>query len=318
MIRVAVIGCGGRGRGELENLSQFDDVELTAVCDPVAEARDRAADAHGIQRRHESIEEMLDAGGIDAAWVTTPAHLNAPSALPCLEAGVHTLLEKPPGMRVEETRRLRDAAKASGALGMVGWQRRFDPMVVEARRAILERGPIVQLVGEFHKSMAGFERGDRGERFPKIVMERMLMESPIHAIDLVRSLAGSDVAEVHSIVKRRFSRYNDVHAALVLFENGCVAHLIANYTTDARLERYEIHGREISAYLEGIRTGKLVCDGQVRELTKDDSETQRDKDRHFLDCIRDGRPVGLPGADLDEAVKTMELAEAILAGLRPD
>ena len=251
MIRVAVVGCGGRGRGELENLSQFDDVELTAVCDPVAEARGRAADAHGIQRRHESIQEMLDAGGIDAAWVTTPAHLNAPSALPCLEAGVHTLLEKPPGMHVEETRRLRDAAKASGALGMVGWQRRFDPMVVEARRAILERGPIVQLVGEFHKSMAGFERGDRGERFPKIVMERMLMESPIHAIDLVRSLAGSDVAEVHSIVKRRFSKYNDVHAALVLFENGCVAHLIANYTTDARLERYEIHGREISAYLEG-------------------------------------------------------------------
>ena len=34
MIRVAVIGCGGRGRGELDNLSQFDDVELAAVCDP--------------------------------------------------------------------------------------------------------------------------------------------------------------------------------------------------------------------------------------------------------------------------------------------
>ena len=69
----------------------------------------------------------------------------------------------------------------------------------EARNAIEERGPIVQLVGEFHKGMAGLERGGR---FPEVVMERMLMETPIHSIDLVRALAGSDVAEVHSLVKR--------------------------------------------------------------------------------------------------------------------
>ena len=315
MIRVAIIGCGGRGRGEMQNLSQFDDVELVAACDPVAEVREPLADEYGIARRYESIEKMLDAGDIDAAWVTTPAHLNAPSALPCLEAGVHTLLEKPPGMFVEETIQLREVAEQSGAKGMVGWQRRFDPMVVEARNAIEERGPIVQLVGEFHKGMAGLERGGR---FPEVVMERMLMETPIHSIDLVRALAGSDVAEVHSLVKRRFSQYNDVHAALVLFENGCVAHIIANYTTASRLERYEIHGREISAYLEGISTGKIVSDGEVRELTKDDAQSQRDKDRYFLDCIRDDRPVTLPGANLDEAVKTMELAEAILAGRRED
>ena len=315
MIRAAIIGCGGRGRGEMETLSAFDDVELVAACDPVSEVREPLADQYGITCRYESIEKMLDDGEIDVAFVTTPAHLNAPSALPCLEAGVHTLLEKPPGMHVEETHELREAAERSGAKAMVGWQRRFDPMVVAARSAIEERGPIVQLVGEFHKSMAGFERGGR---FPEIVMQRMLMETPIHAIDLVRSLAQSDVAEVHSIVKRRFSQYNDVHAALVLFENGCVAQIIANYTTNGRLERYEMHGNEISAYLEGINSGKVVCDGEVRELTKDRDEPQRAKDRHFLDCVRDDTPVGPPGANLDEAVKTMELAEAILAGLRDD
>ena len=49
-----------------------------------------------------------------------------------------------------------------------------------------------------------------------------------------------------------WSGYRDVHAALVAFENGVVAQLIHNYTTNARLERYEIHGHEISAYLEGV------------------------------------------------------------------
>ena len=42
------------------------------------------------------------------------------------------------------------------------------------------------------------------------------------------------------------------------------------------------------------------------------------RDRYFLDCIVDDRPVSLPAAMLDESVKTMELAEAILAGLRDE
>ncbi len=39
------------------------------------------------------------------------------------------------------------------------------------------------------------------------------------------------------------------------------------------------------------------------------------EDRFFFDCIRDDRPVVLPAANLDEAVKTMDLWEAIVAGL---
>ena len=314
MIRVAVIGCGGRGRGELQELSTFDDVEVVAVCDPVAEALTQTADEFGVDNRYESIEKMLDAGGIEVAFVTTPAHLNAPSALPCLQAGVHTLLEKPPGMRVEETIELRETAERTGAKAMVGWQRRFNPFIVEARRQIEERGPIVQLVGEFHKSVTWFEEAGI---FPKIVLDRLLMETPIHAIDCIRALAGSNVAEVHSVVRRRFSKYNDLHAALVLFENGCVAQFGANYTGDGRLERYEIHGHGISAYLEGVKGGHVLADGERRELCVEGDGIHA-KDEFFFDCIRNDRPVGPPGASLDEAVKTMELAEAILAGLRED
>jgi predicted dehydrogenase len=168
-------------------------------------------------------------------------------------------------------------------------------------------------VGEFHKSMT------RYMEIPgvaEIVMDNMLLESPIHAVDLVRALAGSAVTEVHSIVRRACSPYKDVHGALIGFASGCVGHLIANYTTDARLERYEIHGREISAYLEGVSQGVVVCDGERHELRSTGSNGTREQDRFFLDCVREDRPIELPAADLNEAVKTMELAEAILGGLR--
>ena len=313
-LQVAVVGVGPRGLGHLDILSAFDDVRLAAVCDPVAEARDAAGDDFGVAGRYASVEKMLDSETLDAVFVAAPTHLNAVAALPCLRRGVNTLLEKPPGMSPAETVELRDAAAASGAIGMVGWDRRFHPMVVAAREMVESRGPITQLVGEFHKSMSRLEAG--GERHAKVVMDNMLYETPIHSIDLVRALAGSDVAEVHSVVRRAFSRYKDVHAALVLFQNGCVAQITANYTPDARLERYEIHGRDVSAYLEGVRQGHVMGDGGRVEIERTGGNGTVEQARHFLDAVKAGKPVGPPAADLGEAVKTMELAGAIMAGLR--
>lgn len=311
-IQVGLIGCGGRGRGHARALHALADVELVAICDPVAANREQVGDEWGIERRYATIEAMLNAEELAAAIVATPAHLNAEAARPCLERGIDTLLEKPPGLSLDQTRALKEASAASGARGMVGWNRRFDPLVLRVCAEIAARGPIYQLVGEFHKSMSRFAAAGR---FPAIVMDNMLLESPIHAIDLVRHLAGAPVAEVHSFV-RRTSAYKDVHAALVVFENDCVAQICANYTTDARLERYEIHGRDISAYLEGISTCELVCDGERKHLQKDGTDSTLAQAAHFFDCIKADRPIGPPAADLDEALATMELATAILAGLR--
>ena len=317
-LRVAVVGCGARARrGHMANLSTFQDVELAAVCDPVPGARDAAGDEFGVANRYAGVDELLnaEADSLDAVFVATPAHLNAQVALPCLERGVNTLLEKPPGMSVAETVELREAARRSGAKAMVGWNRRFHPIVVQARAMVEERGPVVQVVAEFHKSMT---RLDAPKTFPEIVMDNMLLETPIHSIDLIRAVAGAEVTEVHSVVRRAFSRYKDIHGALIEFENGCIAHLIANYTTDARLERYEFHGRDVSAYLEGITRAEVFCDEQRHVFEGAGTGGTLEQDRYFLDCISQDRPVSLPAADLHEAVKTMELAEAVLAGLRPE
>lgn len=312
-LRVAVIGCGGRGRGHLKILSGFEDVNLVAVCDPVENARNSSGDTFNIPNRYESIATLLDNEELDAVFVATPAHLNGEAALPCFERGIDTLLEKPPGMSVEETITLRDTAKQTNAKGMVGWNRRFHPIIVQAKQMVMDRGPVTQVVGEFHKSIT---RLAQSGIFPEILMDNMFLETPIHALDTIRAIAESDVQEVHSIVKRTISDYKDVHAALILFENGCVAQHIANYTTDARLERYEIHGRNISAYLEGVGQGTVYCDGTHHKLTDAGSGGTVQQNRYFLDCVRDNTPIALPAANLDEAVKTMQLADQILKSTR--
>lgn len=307
-VRLALVGCGGRGKGHFRIMNTFDDVELAAVCDPVDESRQAAAEEFGIETQYTDLNDLLDTG-IDAVVVATPAYLNGKVALACIERGVHTLLEKPPGLTVEETTGLRDAADKSGAKVVVGWNRRFHPVITKAREMVLERGPITQLVGEFHKSITRI--ADSGI-FPREFLDQMLLETPIHSIDTIRYLAGADVAEVHCVSRRSMSAYRDVHAALVEFENGVIGQLSHNYTTDARLERYEIHGHDISCYMEGVAKGEAFVRGETVEIEKGPTNGTEEQNRHFIDCVKNDTAVCLPAADLNQAIKTMELATAIL------
>ncbi len=293
VLKAALIGCGGRGRGHLETLNAFDDVQFVAVCDPVVELRDRIADEHAVPGRYDDIEEMLSNEELDLAVVATPAHLNGACALPVIQAGVHTLLEKPPGLSGAETEGLRDAANASGAKVLVGWNRRFQSLICKARNMIEERGPVTQIVAEFHKSMTRL----RERPFPDHLLDNFIYETPIHAIDLARALAGSSpVAELHAVARRSNSRFVDVYAALIRFENGCVAQFIANFTTDARLERYEIHGRDCSAYLEGVKEAVVQRDGKREVFNTVESGGTAEQARFLIDCIKEDRPVGPAGS----------------------
>jgi virulence factor len=312
-VRVGIIGCGKRGRGHLRILNDFDDVSLVAACDPVVASRQTIADEFGIKQQYDAIEAMLDSAGLDAVLVTPPAHLNGKLALPCLERGVHALIEKPPGLSVKETQGLKDAADRTGAKVVVGWNRRFHPVITQARKTILDHGPMTQLVGEFHKNI---NQQAASGAFPESFLDQLLLETPIHAIDTIRFLADSDVKELHSIVRRSMSQYRDVHATLMEFENGVVAQTIHNYTTGARLERYEIHGHNISAYMEGVSGGQVFFEGETTEIVKGPTGGTEEQDRYFIDCVKSDQPVGLPAADLGEAVKTMEFMEAIMSGTK--
>ena len=307
-LKVGIVGCGGRGRHHVRHLAGLEGVRLEAVCDPAAALRGAAAAQFGIAHQYDGPTEMLAAGRLDAVVVSVPPELNFPVALECLEAGVDTLVEKPPGLRVAETRRLQAAAERSGARCMVAFNRRFNPLIVEARRRIAERGPLVTLVGEFHKNLKQIEAQGK---FADVVLDRFLYETPIHALDCLRALAGGPVREVHAVSRSALSRRRDAFGAIIEFENGCVAHLIANVTSGARLERYELHGAGISAYLEGVSQGHVVEDGEVTPLTCEGDRSTPEQDRFFVDCVRRGRPIAAPACDLAEAVATMELAGRI-------
>jgi len=75
-------------------------------------------------KRYGTHQEMIRSGEVDAVIIATPDHWHAPMAIDALENGIHVYVEKPMTHTIEETYRLREAARNSNAHLMVGHQHR--------------------------------------------------------------------------------------------------------------------------------------------------------------------------------------------------
>jgi predicted dehydrogenase len=80
--------------------------------------------------------EAARADGIEAVAIVTPNHMHAPVADAFLDAGVHIICDKPLTTTLEEARRLRDKARASGLIFAVTYNYSGYPLVRHARSMV--------------------------------------------------------------------------------------------------------------------------------------------------------------------------------------
>jgi predicted dehydrogenase len=156
-LRVGVIGCGWYGLVVLEAAFKAGGVEAVALCDVDSERLAKAAQkVSGLQpkppRTYKDWREMLDAPGLQAVIIATPPHWHA---LPFIEAcrrGLDVYCEKPLAYDVREGRAMVDAAKASGRVIQVGFQRRHSAAIRQAARYIADgnAGRIVSVAANIH------------------------------------------------------------------------------------------------------------------------------------------------------------------------
>jgi len=264
---------------------------------------------------------MLDREAPQAVYVLPSVLRTVEIATHCLERGLHVFVEKPPGLTAAEASELAHLARARGVISMVGFNRRFHPLVAAARSVLdgIDRPSAV--IAEWFKPLL---MDDMGRSFPPAVLERLLFVTTIHSVDLLRFLGG-EVDEVQAVSERSYSPYVDAMHALLRFQAGGIGVLLSDYHT-TKLERLQIHGRgiliELSGAGEPYREGRIFKDGRWSALLappgeRTDPDGFFEEDAHFIARVAAGRPVGPEGADLDDAVRTMELAEAIAAAARP-
>lgn len=320
MVNVAFIGAGQFANVfHYSTLSTMDDVRIVAIADLDKSRLNETADRYGVAGRYTNYHEMFERETMDAVYVIMPPTGLKPIVLEVVAAGKHVFTEKPAGMNTEETAEMAAAARNAGVKSAVGVNRRYSHVLRKAKEEVLKNGPASQVMAEFHKDMRSAPFGIS-----------VLHADGLHVLDAMRDILG-DVESVEAHADRWYTKegwqnsYN-CFSALIRFRNGGSGIFTANRQCGARYERFEVHGRGISAYVrapdvvEIFRTGTPEPEVYTGEQLAGSSDMLRTygyfvQNREFIDCIKNDT---MPLTNFSDNVKTMELCDLINAGSHVD
>jgi predicted dehydrogenase len=311
-VRVAMIGAGSMAnKVHYPSLASFDDVQFAGICDIDPARLKDTADKYGIEARYANYRQMIEEAAPDAVYAIGHPHIMFDVWRWCLEHGLNLYIEKPMGMTIHQARALAHLAEAHDCITQVSFQRRSCPMVSLLRDKCLERGPIVHAVCKFYKWA------------PHSYLEARdhMMDDGVHAIDTLRWMCGGEVSEILSITKRVGTVDHNFFSALLAFDNGSTGALLLSWTSGRRIFAVEMHAPGVCVEAEHEGLGVLYTDGDTDGVTYDTREVAGSddlrvfagfeaKNREFIDALKGGPR---PSSPFDDAVKTMEVAERILA-----
>jgi predicted dehydrogenase len=140
-VRVAVIGCNGRGMNHISAWLHVPPVEIATICDVDRRALEKgiAAVAARQSRKPKGVQDLrrvLDDPDVDAVSIATPDHWHAPATIMACAAGKHVYVEKPGSHNLRESELIVAAARKYKRVVQMGNQRRSWPWVAEAIAAL--------------------------------------------------------------------------------------------------------------------------------------------------------------------------------------
>lgn len=308
VLDLAIVGAGSMGMNHVRVAMGLRDVRVAFVVDPNPERGQAAAERAGGSYLR-SVGDVI--GNVDAAVVAVPTGQHLSVGLQLLEAGVHTLIEKPLADTSGDAQRLADAAEASGSLLMVGHIERFNPAVLALPSFLAD--PIL------------FEIA-RVSPFTTRVSESVIMDLMIHDLDIIRSLNPATVASVSASGRAVRSQVEDLAVAMLTFANGTMSTLTASRLGQEKIrtititqledvikvdlirQEITIHSRqEISFYGDG--QGYRSSGITETPFISNRSEPLQLELEHFVSCVLTGAKPLVGGED---GVASLRMAEAII------
>lgn len=311
-VRIAFIGCGSMAnRVHYPSLASFPDVEIVAICDVDREKLNTTGDKYGIERRYTDFKKMIEDTSPDGVYAIGQPHIMYDIWKWCLEQGLNLYIEKPMGITIHQARALAYLAEKKGCITQVSFQRRAVPLLVKLREECLKKGPITHAVCEFYK--CNIE--------PYLEARDHMMDDGVHAIDTLRWMCSGEVKKILSITKNVLVPDINFISAILEFDNGSTGIMINSWTSGRRIFRVQMHSPGIWAEADPEDKGRVYKDGDTIGIEYDTKEVARSsefyiyagfkaKNREFIDCLKTKRQ---PSSNFSDALKTMEVAEKILA-----
>ena len=239
MIRIGLLGCGRISRiHHLPILMREAGVELATLAESDPSALSQARASARRAREFADWRAVLDDDSIAAVVICLPTGLHAEAARAAFEAGKDVYLEKPLATTLADAREAVAAWRASGRIGMLGFNHRYHPLVLGARAAV-RAGRIGRPIAASMSSLSP------PRELPPWKRRReegggALLDLGSHQADLARFLFGEEVREVSATLRSVRTEDDDASITMTL-ASGLRVDARASFVT-VRENRFEVLG----------------------------------------------------------------------------
>ncbi len=324
-VRVALIGSGRMGSFHGETLARrLPGAHLAAVADPAPGTAEKLAASLGASKFSTDAADAFGDPDIDAVVIAAPARFHAELVVAAAAAGKAVFCEKPMAVNLADADRAIDAARASGVVLQVGFNRRYAPDWAAAR-ALLDDGRLgtPRLLRSVTRDPGGFDPS-------RVAPNTIFLETLIHDFDTLRFLnPGASAVEVFAsaaaLVEPDWKDRGllDTAVVVVRFDNGAVgtveACFEAAYGYDVRGEVFGSGG--MATMGDGRKTGMEFSGaaGRLIETARGDQELLTsayvDELAEFVEIVRTGGSAAVDGADARAALEiALAAAQSVEAG----
>jgi predicted dehydrogenase/threonine dehydrogenase-like Zn-dependent dehydrogenase len=312
---LGVIGAGNFARAILlPELARRKDVTLRTIVTQRGLSAEHARRQFGFASSATDIAAVLDDPAINAVLIATRHASHAALVTAALEKGKSVLVEKPLALDRDELKRIVTARATSTGFVLVGFNRRFAPMVSQARTHLARHAGAKFLILRVNAGAlpaeswinAASEGGGR------------ILGELCHFVDLARSLVGAPIVSVQADAGAAPSGVCEDITVSVHFADGSLATIAYTALGDAAFskERFEMFAGGTVVTIDNFLSMTVTADGRT---STDKARTGQDKGHAaeiaaFIAGVREGK-APVPEAELFESsLATIAVVESLREG----
>jgi polar amino acid transport system substrate-binding protein len=304
---VGFIGVGNYAKAVLlPAVQRVPGVCLTRVVTAGGLNADNAGEKFGFQTVSTDPTALMQAEDTDTVFIATRHDSHAAYATQALQAGKHVFLEKPLAMDLDQLDSVIDTAAGVQTQLIVGFNRRFSPMVQRVRKAAATcTGPLVMMyrvnAGKI-PSDSWIQRGEGGGR---------IIGEVCHFVDTLCTICASTPVEVQAVAAQGHA---DAVSCIIRFANGSTGTIVYSSLGDPAVpkEYLEVFGSGLVAQINDYTRLDLTRAGKTETVKGAQDKGQAACVAAFFDAIKTGKPA-IPMKELVAVTETTFAIEQALA-----
>lgn len=300
-IKIAVIGVGHLGARHLKTYHQLKDaVDVVGISDlnrDLGQKLAREFHTTFFPDYHELI------GKAEAVSICTPTSNHCEAGLAFLNAGIHTLIEKPIAMDVHEADLLVNAAQAKNLKLQIGHIERFN----NAFQAVKDIARDAKFI-ECH----------RLNHFPNRSLDiGVVMDLMIHDIDIVQGLINTPVVDIQAIGINVLTDKDDIANVRLTFANKAVCNLTASRISPEVMRKIRIFVPNAYISLDYVKQEAFIYRKEGSAINRASLPIEKEEPlkrelSHFIECVREDKKPLVSGLEGRDALKTALAIQKII------